>query len=200
MKSISFILLLLFAASMNLFAQETNDLIADGNNFYRKQDYFKAELQYRKALETDPNNREAKFNLANSLLKQQKNAEAEKLLIELNNGQSQPDFRSEVNYNNGVRLTGEKKLEESIEAYKEALRLNPNDQEARENLQKALLELKKNSSNKQQQKQKQQEKPKPKISQQEADKQLKNLEQKEKQVNQKVQNNKNKQASQPKDW
>jgi tetratricopeptide (TPR) repeat protein len=191
--------MLTFVACTNLFAQEANDLVADGNNFYRKQDYFKAELQYRKALETDPGNREAKFNLANVLLKQQKNAEAEKLLIELNNDQSKPIFRSEVNYNNGVRLTGEKKLEESIEAYKETLRLNPNDQEARENLQKALLELKKKqSSSKQQQQQKQQEKPKPKMSQQEADKQLKKLQEKEKTVNQKVQ--KKNQVSQPKDW
>jgi Ca-activated chloride channel family protein len=184
---------------MNLFAQEVNDLIADGNNFYRKQDYFKAELQYRKALETDPGNREAKFNLANTLLKQQKNAEAEKLLIELNNDQSKPPFRSQVNYNNGVRLTGEKKLEESIEAYKETLRLNPDDMDARENLQKALLELKKKqSSSKQQQQKKQQEKPKPKMSQQDADEQLKKLQEKEKTVNQKVQ--KKNQVSQPKDW
>ena len=40
-------------------------------------------------------------------------------------------------------LTSQKKLEESIEAYKNALRYNPDDKEARENLQKALLELKK---------------------------------------------------------
>ena len=188
--------------SSPVFGQDVNNLIADGNNYYRKQDYFKAELQYRKALETKPGNREAKFNLANALLKQNKNAEAEKLLIELNADRSKPVFSSEVNYNNGVRLTGEKKLEESIEAYKEALRLNANDTDARENLQKALLELKKKqSSNKQQQKQnKQQEKPKPKMSQQEADRQLKNLEQKEKQVNEKVQKNKNNQASMPKDW
>ena len=40
-------------------------------------------------------------------------------------------------------MSQQKKLEESIDAYKNALRQNPNDKEARENLQKALLELKK---------------------------------------------------------
>ena len=196
MRKFLFIFILICAAN-KLFAQDAKDLVADGNIFYRDSQYFKAELQYRKALETEPSNREAKFNLANALLKQSKNDEAERLLNELNFDQS-PTFRSEVNYNNGVRLTGEKKLEESIDAYKEALRLNPNDQEARENLQKALLELKKKSP-KQQQKQKQQEKPKPKMSQQDVDKQMKKLEEKEKKVNQKLQKN-NSQVSQPKDW
>ena len=81
------------------------------------------------------------------------------------------------------------------------MRLNPNDQEARENLQKALLELKKKqSSSQQQQKQKQEQKPKPKISPQQADQQLKKLEQKEKDVNQRFQKNKAGAGSQPKDW
>ena len=151
-------------------------------------------------MEVSPGNREAKFNLANTLLKQNRNAEAEKLLTELNNDQTDPPFRSQVNYDNGVRLTTEKKLEESIEAYKQALRLNPDDREARENLQKALLELKKKQSSSQQQKQKQEQKPKPKISQQQADQQLKKLEEKEKEVNQRFQKNKAGAGSQPKDW
>src|SRR5438552_2550506 len=160
------ILLLLVLVSIASFAQDVNGLIEDGNDFYRKQQYVKAELQYKKALEISPANREAKYNLANVLLKQNRNAEAEKLLTELNNEQTDPPFRSKVNYNNGVKLTNEKKLEESIEAYKQALRLEPNDQEARENLQKALLELKKKQSSSQQQKQNknQEQKPKPKIS------------------------------------
>jgi tetratricopeptide (TPR) repeat protein len=201
MKAKICISFLLIIANVVSFAQDVNGLIADGNDFYRKQQWVKAELQYKRALEVSPANREAKFNLANTLLKQNRNAEAEKLLTELNNEQNDPAFRSKVNYNSGVKLTTEKKLEESIEAYKQALRLDPNDQEARENLQKALLELKKKqSSNKQQQKQKQEQKPKPKISPQQADQQLKKLEQKEKEVNQRFQKNKAGAGSQPKDW
>jgi Ca-activated chloride channel family protein len=201
MKVKASILFLLIIVNTVSFAQDVNGLIADGNDFYRKQQWVKAELQYRKALETSPANREAKYNLANSLLKQTRNAEAEKLLTELNNKETDPLFRSKVNYNTGVKLTNEKKLEESIEAYKQALRLDANDQEARENLQKALLELKKKQSSQQQQKQKKEEqKPKPKISPQQADQQLKKLEQKEKEVNQRFQKNKAGAGSQPKDW
>jgi len=200
MKVKACILFLLVITTSASFAQDVNGLIADGNDYYRKQQWVKAELQYKKALETSPANREAKYNLANTLLKQNRNAEAEKLLTELNNEQNDPSFRSKVNYNSGVKLTNEKKLEESIEAYKQALRLEPNDQEARENLQKALLELKKKQSPNQQQKQKQEQKPKPKISPQQADQQLKKLEQKEKEVNQRFQKNKAGAGSQPKDW
>ena len=75
-------------------------------------------------------------------------------------------------------------MEESIEAYKETLRLNPGDQEARENLQKALLELKKKTPPKKQEEKKKQEQqkqqPKPKISPRDAEQQLKLLEQKRK--------------------
>jgi len=200
MKIKACILFLFVLETSVSFAQDVNDLIADGNDYYRKQQWVKAELQYKKALETSPANREAKYNLANTLLKQNRNAEAEKLLTELNNEQNDPSFRSKVNYNSGVKLTNEKKLEESIDAYKQALRLDPNDQEARENLQKALLELKKKQSPNQQQKQKQEQKPKPKISPQQADQQLKKLEQKEKEVNQRFQKNKAGAGSQAKDW
>ena len=53
------------------------------------------------------------------------------------------ELKGKAYYNKGVVLSRSKKLEESIEAYKNALRQNPDDKEARENLQKALLELKK---------------------------------------------------------
>ena len=44
--------------------------------------------------------------------------------------------------NQGVALMKQKKLEESINAWKNALKLDPNDLDARDNLQKALQELK----------------------------------------------------------
>ena len=107
-------------------------------------------------------------------------------------------------------LTQQKKLEESIEAYKNSLRQKPDDKEARENLQKALLELKKKNppkkkEEKENQKKKQQEQQKkqqqPKMSPKEAEQRLKLLEQKEKEVNQRLQKEKLKTGGgQVKDW
>src|SRR6202000_2942503 len=45
-------------------------------------------------------------------------------------------------YNEGVAMVKQKKLQESIDAWKKALKLDASDEDARENLEKALMELK----------------------------------------------------------
>ncbi|HEY1871566.1 MAG TPA: tetratricopeptide repeat protein [Chitinophagaceae bacterium] len=201
MKIPGTILLLIFCGS--LIAQE-NKAIDDGNTYYRQQQYNKAEDEYQKVLQSSPGNRIAKFNLANALIKQDKTDDADKLLNELNVKENNNDIRSKATYNEGVILSQQKKLEESIEMYKATLRLDPNDQEARENLQKALLELKKKNPPKKQDEKKKKEQqpppPKPKISPREAQQQLKLLEQKEKQVQERLQKNSQTGTPLPKDW
>jgi len=187
-----------------LLAQDLNKNIETGNNYYWQQQYDKAESEYRKVLETSSIDKTARFNLADALIKQNKADDANKLLRILNVEENGNDLRSKVVYNQAVILTQQKKLEESIEGYKEALRFNPGDQEARENLQKALLELKKKNPPKKQEEKKKQEQqkqqPKPKISPREAEQQLKLLEQKEKQVQERLQKNSRTGNAQPKDW
>jgi len=204
MKILSIILISLIAPVKILLSQQEIKTIETGNNYYRQQQYDKAEIEYRRVLQTTPSNSIAKFNLANTLIRQNKAADADKILANLNAKENPADLRSKTTYNRGVILSQQKKLEESIEMYKEALRLNPGDQEARENLQKALLELKKkNPPKKQEEKKKEQQQkqqPKPKISPREAQQQLKLLEQKEKQVQERLQKNSKTGASQPKDW
>jgi Ca-activated chloride channel family protein len=202
MRSFVVISILIFTSEF-LLAQELNKNIERGNNYYRQQQYDKAETEYRKVLETTSTDKIAKFNLADALIKQNKADEANKFLQILNTKENENDFRSKAVYNQAVILTQQKKLEESIEGYKETLRLNPGDQEARENLQKALLELKKkNPPKKQEEKKKQEQKqqPKPKISPRDAQQQLKLLEQKEKQVQERLQKNLRTGNAQPKDW
>jgi len=187
-----------------LFAQQQNQTVQTGNSYYRQQQYDKAESEYRKAMTTPPPDKIAKFNLASSLIKQGRADEANKLLAELSIKEDKPDIRSNAIYDQGVIYTQQKKLEASIESYKQTLRLNPNDQEARENLQKALLELKKKNPPKKQEekkkKEQQKQQPKPKITPREAQQQLKLLEQKEKQVQERLQKNSKEGGSQPKDW
>jgi Ca-activated chloride channel family protein len=200
MRHLLAILILLTPALLK--AQQENNIIQTGNNFYRQQQYDKAESEYQKALQNSPNNKIAKFNLANALIKEDKKVDADKLLAELNVNENKTAIRPKATYNQGVLLTQQKKLEESIEAYKQTLRLDPNDKEARENLQKALLELKKKNPPKKQEKKKEEQKqqPKPKISPREAEQQLKLLEQKEKQVQERIQKNSRTGNSLPKDW
>ena len=111
-----------------------------------------------------------------------------------------------------------KKIDESIDAWKNALRLNPADSDARENLVKALLEKKKQeqqnkkdkpdkkkSDDKQKKEQnKPDNTPKPqqsKLSKQQVEQYLRSLEQREKDVQDKMNQNKTHTLSQPdKDW
>jgi Ca-activated chloride channel family protein len=188
--------------------QKAEDAVRAGNQYYRDQEFNKASVEYGKALQTDPNNPAAKFNQGNSLYRQDQKVEAVKMYTALSRETDQVDLRARSYYNKGVILSQQKNLEESIEAYKNALRNDPADKEARENLQKALLELKKkappprNENKKKEQKQSQQQKqPQSKMNQKEAEQRLKLLQQKEKEVQQRLQKEKARVGgSQQKDW
>ncbi len=202
---ICFIIPVLLAA-VPVMAQQEEKTIQQGNDYYRQQQFDKAETAYEKVLEENPASDKAKFNLSNSLLKQGKQEEALKGFAELADKTKGKDLKSRSFYNKGVVLTQQKKLEESIEAYKNALRQDPSDKEARENLQKALLELKKKNPPKKEEKknpkqQQQKKQQQPKMSPKEAEQRLKLLQQKEKEVSQRLQKEKSKSGGgQAKDW
>lgn len=193
MKTIFFVTILFL--NTTLFAQEA--ILAKGNDYYRQEQFELAERQYREVLETYPDNQVALFNLANALQKQKKYDEAAVLMEQLAGKTKDKKLKSAAFYNQGVANTKMKNLEASIESYKNSLRQNPDDNDARENLQKALLELKQ----KQQQNQNQQKKSDPKMSQKEAEQKLKLLQEKEKQLQQRKQDkNKQQGPGQQEDW
>ncbi len=195
MKLIIPALLILFTCSLH--AQTANSYIIKGNKYYIQTQFDLAEGQYRKALSVEQGNTTAQYNLANALQKQKKYDEAVQVLEKLYNDKPETKLRSATAYNQGVAFTKQKELEASIEAYKKALRLNPDDKDARENLQKALSELKK----KQDEQKQSQQKSSSSMSQNEAEQKLKLLQEKEKQLQQKLQNqNKQKGGGQAQDW
>jgi Ca-activated chloride channel homolog len=183
---------------------EVEKAIQAGNDFYKQQQYDQAAAEYKKALAIEPGNSKAKFNLANTIVKQGKPDEAVKSFTEISDNTKEAELKAKAFYNKGAVLSQQKKLEESIDAYKNALRQNPDDKEARENLQKALLELKKKNPpkpKKEDQKKNPQKQPQSKMNRKEAEQRLKLLEQKEKEVQQRLQKEKSKAGgSQAKDW
>lgn len=202
------ILITLYTFSIHAQQGKADNLINTGNSYYKSGEFSKAAVEYDKALQAEPGNTTAKFNQANTLYKQDQKVEAVQAYTALSREADGKEMKGKSFYNKGVILGQQKNLEESIEAYKNALRNNPEDKEARENLQKALLELKKkppppknekkeNKKQEQQQQQKQQSKMSPK----ETEQRLKLLQQKEKEVQQRIQQEKSKSGgSQPKDW
>jgi tetratricopeptide (TPR) repeat protein len=197
MKSIvSLLVLIILAVKSN--GQDSMATLSRANEYYQQSRFDMAEMLYRKALDKDPGNGIAQYNLANALQKQKKYDEAIKILQKLASTTKDNNLKSPTYYNQGVAYTKLKDLESSIEAYKNALRLNPNDQQARENLQKALREQKQKQ---QQQQNQQKQKQESKMSQKEAEQKLKLLQQKEKDLQQRLQNrNKQQGSSQAQDW
>jgi Ca-activated chloride channel family protein len=169
-----------------LYSQQA--AIRKGNEFYKNGDFVLAEMQYRQA-----GTGTGQFNLANALIQQKKFKEALAVLQTLAVKEKDPGLRAAAYYNAGVIYSRQKDLASSIDAYKSALRNNPSDTEARENLQKALLEQK------QQQKQDQQQNRSSKMNKSEAERQLQELQDKERKLQEKLQS-RQKGSSMEKDW
>jgi Ca-activated chloride channel family protein len=191
-------------------AQSANALLRSGNRNYKQKKFDESQADYQKSLSKSPDNPNTHYNLGNAEFRKNNFDEAVKSYdAGLERTQDKAMQQKEL-YNKGVALIKQQKLEESIDAWKNALKLNPDDIETRENLEKALLEKKNKEKQKQKdekqepKKQDQKEQPKPqqsRLSKQQVDQLLKALTQKEKEVQDKMNQNKAKSSSQPdKDW
>src|SRR6185436_17051048 len=191
MKNILVLTIWLVLCTSLVSAQKVNEIIKKGNDLYKQQQYEPAKAVYDEALTKDSSNTIARFNLANTAYRLAKPDEAIRSLDQVLIKYTDAGEKSRAYYNKGVVLTNQKRLEESIEEYKNALRQDPNDKEARENLQKALLELKKKSppppKKEDKKKQNKKQKEQPKMNQKEVEQKLKLLEQKEKELQQRLQ-------------
>jgi Ca-activated chloride channel family protein len=198
MKYLLIVLVITLSSTVRGQSASVEESINKGNAYYKQSEFDLAEKQYRQVLKKTPDNETARYNLANTLYRQKRYDDAEQILTKLSAKGENKNLRSSSYYNTGVLYSRQKDLEESIDAYKNALRLNPEDKEARENLQKALLELKQKQ---QQQKKDQQEanKKQSRINPNEAERKLEELEEKEKQLQQRMQSQKGG-TPMPKDW
>lgn len=150
-KAVVAVLFLLVAAGVQ--AQGDRLLVRQGNKQFRAGNYAEAEVSYRKAVEKNPRNAQAHYNLGNALLGQRKDSAA---VVQFENAAKQETnaMRKAQSYHNiGVICQGQKQYAQAIEAYKEALRNNPTDDETRYN-----LELCKRQQQQQQNQQNQQNK------------------------------------------
>lgn len=130
------IALILFLISMafTATAQKERKFVRGGNELYNKQDFEKAEVEYRKALDKEAESYEAAFNLGDALYKQKKYDEALQQFVNLAKQETNPEKLGELYHNIGNTLLSMEKIDESIEAYKESLRNRPGSEETKYNL------------------------------------------------------------------
>lgn len=147
---------ILLLLSLNLFAQNYKKETREGTNFYLKKKYKESEVAFRKAYKLNPNEFKTSLNLGDALYKQNKYQEAEKFFIEAETKSKNSEDKAKAYHNLGNSYLKSNKLDESIEAYKNALRKNPNDTQTKYNLSYALALKKQQQQQQQQQQQKNQ--------------------------------------------
>ena len=125
---------LMFIFPYNSIGQNKKKLIKEGNKLYNDSSYNMAEMKYRKSLEKDQNYFNAAFNLADAVYKQERYEEASTFFESLKDNARNDLDLAHINHNLGNSLLKEGKLNEAIDAYKNSLRLNSNDDDTRYNL------------------------------------------------------------------
>ena len=186
-----YVMLGLMFVSVAVYGQKTErDYLRSGNKLYKDSTFVKAEVDYRKALELEPKSTDAMYNLGNSLLMQQKAKEAMEQYEAASRIEKDKNKLAQIYHNMGVILQSSKQLPQCIEAYKQALRNNPKDDETRYNLALAQKQLKdqqqqnQNQNKDQKQDQKQDDKQQNKDQQDKKDQQQNNQQQQQQNQNQ----------------
>ncbi|MBU3820486.1 tetratricopeptide repeat protein [Flavobacteriaceae bacterium XHP0103] len=143
MKKSIFTLVIIMMASFS-FAQEKEDLKAlkkannyvyEGNELLAdKEDFVSAEMEYRKAISEQSNTVAGIYNLGNAYYKSKNYNEALYRLQEAAKVATTKAEKHRAFHNIGNILMENKKCKEAVEAYKNALRNNPTDDETRYNL------------------------------------------------------------------
>ena len=179
--------ILSFFISITSIAQNKKTFLRDGNELYTDSSYNEAEMQYRKSLEKDQDYFNASFNLADAIYKQERYGEASALFNALKDNAPTENDLAKIYHNLGNSLVKEQKLEKAINAYKRALRINPNDNETRHNLalstkqkQKQEKQEQENKDNKKDQKENKDEENKEEQKENQQEEKKENQEQKEK--------------------
>ena len=115
--------------------------IREGNELYKGEKYTESEIAYRKSLEVNPRSVEGTYNLGNALYRQDKLPEAarqyQQAIGQAEKMMETPEGRSRlasVYHNMGNIFMRGQDYVQSVEAYKQSLRLNPSDDETRYNL------------------------------------------------------------------
>jgi len=149
MRKLSSLIVLLFCAQVTLWSQDISwqELAKQGNQAYEQGAFDQAFDLFSKANEKAPKSAGLNKYMAQSAYRAGKFKEAATAYQKLK--EENKDTWSDYNYGNSQFKS--KDLEGAIDAYKEALRKDPNNEAARYNLTKALKQKQKNDQNQQNQ-------------------------------------------------
>ncbi|UKM65709.1 tetratricopeptide repeat protein [Flavobacteriaceae bacterium GSB9] len=117
-----------------LALKKANNFVYEGNNFLEEDNAISAEMEYRKAISEQPNSVVGSYNLGTSYIKNGNLDEAVYRLEAAAKVATSKKEKHKAYHNIGNVLMQGKKCKEAVEAYKNALRNDPTDNETRYNL------------------------------------------------------------------
>lgn len=211
MRFVATILPFVLIGYSTVHAQHINAHVIEANSLYKQKKFDEALSEYQQSVAEGATDPVTNYNLANAYFRNNKFQEAVSTFNQTAEQANDENLKQSSFYNQGVAFSKQQKLEESIKSYKKAVLMNPADEDARVNLQKALLEQKKkqpqeqqkkeDEKNKQQKNKEQKKEPKSNLTKKQVEQLLKALQQREQQVQQKMQQNRNRSSGQQeKDW
>ena len=149
MNSLTLITAAFCALFITACASEGPASIREGNEAFEAEQYEQAQEAYDRALEAMPESPEVTYNSANTLYKQEQFGDA-RYKLDVSAETAEPSLSQYAAFNAGNSLYMSEDYEAAVEAYKQALRLDPKDQEAKHNLELALLRIEEQQEQEQQ--------------------------------------------------
>ncbi|TDS52180.1 tetratricopeptide repeat protein [Myroides indicus] len=119
--------------SLTAYSQSTGRALSTGNENYQQKNYSQAEASYRIANSKSPEKATADYNMGNSLYKQKLNNEAVSAYLRSAQKAQTKAEKHQAYHNLGNAYMKDKNYKAAEEAYKNALRNNPKDEETRYN-------------------------------------------------------------------
>lgn len=152
---------LVFGMGGSISAQTAHKSLRYGDNSYKTGDYSDAEINYRRALEKE-NAAQSKYNLGNAIYKQGRYEEAIPQFEAAASSSLDPNMRANAFHNLGNAYFEKEEFDKSVEAYKNSLRIAPDDMDTKKNLSRAMRRVQQQQKQEQQQQQDQQDENKEK--------------------------------------
>ena len=144
----------LFISEAQADNRQARKYIRQGNSLYRQGKQHEATVSYFKAVNADSTDARAQYNLATSMfpenwkmVQKEQTDTMVQTLIKAAELEQNPLRRSKAFHNVGTIFQNAKEFKQAIEAYKNALRSNPNDDESRYNLVLCQRQLKDDDQN-----------------------------------------------------
>ena len=158
MMNLNHLNLVIFLFTSTLIWSQTEastNLIVEGNELHNQKEFIEAETKYRKSISLSPNQSDAFHNLGNTNYRIADYNAASQRFFQTQKNATSKDEKHSAFHNMGNVYMKQKDYPQAVEAYKNALRNNPLDEETRYNyaLAKELLEKEnQNQQNKEDQK------------------------------------------------